>query len=125
MSSAQGIAALVREIHNAPIEPGMASAPVLIVCPPPARDAMGPIAAKFQGAKERSVGLADAYREVSRTLGCSFFDAGSVTDSSRVDGIHLDADQHLVLGSAMANEVEMILFGKLHQNQFKAKNLRQ
>jgi hypothetical protein len=32
-----------------------------------------------------------------------------VTSSSRVDGIHLDADQHLVLGSALAGIVAPML----------------
>jgi lysophospholipase L1-like esterase len=35
-------------------------------------------------------------------LGCHFFDAGSVTPASAVDGIHLDADQHARLGTALA-----------------------
>jgi hypothetical protein len=42
-------------------------------------------------------------------LGCHFFDAGSVTPASRVDGIHLDADQHLLLGQAMVSIVAPLL----------------
>jgi hypothetical protein len=42
-------------------------------------------------------------------LGCSFFDAGNVTQSSRVDGIHLDEDQHLTLGAAIADFVAGLL----------------
>jgi lysophospholipase L1-like esterase len=49
--------------------------------------------------------LADAYRTVASELGCGFFDAASVTPASRVDGIHLDADQHGVLGRALADVV--------------------
>ena len=47
-------------------------------------------------------GLAAAYEAVARELDCRFFDAGSVTGSSRVDGVHLDADQHQTLGRALA-----------------------
>ncbi len=108
-SAAQGIAALVSEIRNAPIEPGMPVPPVLVVCPPPMGPPKGSIAAKFFGADERCRGLADAYREVSASLGCHFFDAGSVTASSRVDGIHLDADQHATLGKALVSVVSSIL----------------
>jgi hypothetical protein len=32
------------------------------------------------------------------------FDAGSGTAASRVDGVHLDADLHAVLGRALAGE---------------------
>jgi lysophospholipase L1-like esterase len=108
-SAAQGMAALVNEIRKAPIEPGMPIPPILVVSPPALQSPMGPIAAKFLGAKDRCAGLADSYREVSSNLGCHFFDAGSVTPASRVDGVHLDSDQHLTLGQALVNVVAPIL----------------
>lgn len=108
-SAAQGVSALVDEIRRAPIEPGMPVPPVLIVCPPPICAPKGAIAAKFAGAELRSPGLADAYRQTSEGLGCYFFDAGKVTAASRVDGIHLDIDQHRLLGEALAGFVKGIL----------------
>ena len=108
-SAAQGIAALVNEIKSAPIEPGMPSPPILVICPPPIRSPQGVLAEKFFGAEQRCAGLAEAYRAVSSDLGCHFFDAASVTTSSRVDGIHLDAEQHLALGRALANVVAPLL----------------
>jgi lysophospholipase L1-like esterase len=108
-AAAQGIVALVNEIRNAPIEPGMPIAPVLVVCPPPIGSPKGLIAEKFLGSAERCRGLADAYRAVTSSLGCHFFDAGSVTASSRVDGIHLDADQHVTLGKALVSVVSPVL----------------
>lgn len=38
-------------------------------------------------------------------LGCHFFDSGSVTSASAIDGIHLDAGQHPTLGKALAQVV--------------------
>jgi lysophospholipase L1-like esterase len=108
-AAAQGIAALVNEIRNAPIEPGMPVPPVLVVCPPPIGPPKGLMAAKFLGADDRCHGLADAYRVVASGLGCHLFDASSVTASSRVDGIHLDADQHVTLGKALVGVVSPIL----------------
>jgi lysophospholipase L1-like esterase len=108
-SAAQGISVLVKLIREAPIEPGMPVAPIVIVCPPPIQSPKGSLAAKFQGAEQRSAGLADAYREVASNLGCHFFDAASVTSCSRVDGVHLDQDQHLALGQALAEFVIPIL----------------
>lgn len=101
-SSAHGIAVLVSAIRQAPIEPGMPVPSVLIVAPPAIRNPRGPIAAKFAGAEARSAGLAEAYRATAANIGCEFFDANSVTTSSAVDGIHLDADQHAKLGRALA-----------------------
>jgi lysophospholipase L1-like esterase len=108
-SAAQGITALIGEIRKSPIEPGMPLPPVLVICPPQIRTPQGSIAPKFRGAEERSTGLAEAYRQVAFDLGCHFFDAGTVTTSSRVDGVHLDRDQHLKLGKALAEVVRLIL----------------
>ncbi|MEO6025886.1 MAG: SGNH/GDSL hydrolase family protein [Candidatus Binatia bacterium] len=107
--SAQGIAAIVQAIRRAPIEPGMPVPPVLIVAPPPFDDPRGPLGAKFAGAAAKSAGLAAAFLTVARELDCAFFDAGSVTPASRVDGIHLDADQHQVLGAAITAAVRPLL----------------
>jgi lysophospholipase L1-like esterase len=108
-SASQGIVTLVNEIRKAPIEPGMPIPPILVVCPPPIQSPQGVLAAKFAGAEQRCAGLAGAYRAVSSDLGCHFLDAASVTTSSRVDGIHLDADQHLALGCALTDIVAPIL----------------
>jgi len=107
--SAEGIAALVRAIRRAPLEPGMPVPAVLIVAPPPIGTPSGPIAPKFLGARERSTGLAQAYERVAREESCGFLDAGTATPSSLVDGVHLDADQHATLGRAVARVVETLL----------------
>ncbi len=107
--AAQGIASLVTAIRQAPIEPGMPVPPILVVAPPPIQTPKGPLAPRFSGSDAKCVGLADAYREVTAELGCFFFDSSTVTSASRVDGIHLDADQHLKLGEAMADVVRPLL----------------
>jgi lysophospholipase L1-like esterase len=107
--SGQGVVALVTAIRTAPIEPGMPVPPVLVVAPPPIGDPKGPMAPKFAGGGAKSSGLAEEYRKVSAELGCHFFDAGAVTSSSRVDGVHLDADQHQKLGEALAETVRALL----------------
>jgi len=68
------------------------------------------MAEKFRGADLKCAGLADAYAQVAASLGCHFFDAQSVTGTSDIDGVHLDADQHLRLGNALAEIVRSILF---------------
>src|SRR5580698_3956139 len=108
-SAAQGITTLVNEIRRAPIEPGMPVPPILIVAPPPIGVPLGTLAPKFAGAEVRCRGVAEAYRAAAEALGCHFFDAGSVTASSAVDGIHLDQEQHIALGQAMAARVIAIL----------------
>jgi len=53
--------------------------------------------------------LASAIEQVANETGCAFFNAGSVTTTSIVDGVHLDAEQHLALGKAMAKNVKLLL----------------
>jgi hypothetical protein len=57
----------------------------------------------------RCAGMPEAYREVASNLGCLYFDANTVTSASKVDGVHLDSDQHLTLGAALATLVHPIL----------------
>ena len=103
--AAQGIAALVNAIRQAPIEPGMPVPPILVIAPPPILIPRGPLAPKFTGAGDKSAGLAEAYRSIATELSCHYFDAGSVIAASPADGIHLDADQHERLGNALAGFV--------------------
>jgi len=108
-SAAQGVGALVQEIRRAPIEPGMPVPPVLVICPPRTCLPEGIVVSKFLGAEQRSAGLADAYRETCATLGCPFFDAGSVISCSPEDGVHLEAGQHAALGAALSPVVAPLL----------------
>ncbi|MGA2962296.1 MAG: SGNH/GDSL hydrolase family protein [Candidatus Korobacteraceae bacterium] len=107
--SSQGISALVSAIRSAPIEPGMPVPPVLVVAPPPFGTPQGPIALKFEGGGKKCVGLACAYKQVCDELSCHFFDASSVITSSNIDGVHLDATQHLALGQALSRVVAPLL----------------
>ena len=107
--SSQGIVALVSAIRTAPIEPGMPVPPILVVAPPAIQTPKGPIAPKFEGGETKCLGLAAAYRKVCEEVGCHFFDAGSVISSSQADGVHLDAEQHSVLGAKLSGIVRALL----------------
>ena len=107
--SARGTASLVGAIRRAPIEPGMPVPPILIAAPPQAKTARGEMAEKFDGSDRRSKGLAKELEKVAEECDCAFFDAGKVVSVSKVDGVHLDADQHAKLGAAMAEIVRRYL----------------
>jgi len=82
---------------------------IVIVAPPRLEQPLGSMAPKFEGAGEKSEGLSGALQQVAIETGCHFFDAGSVTTTSRVDGVHLDEDQHNVMGEALARFVDALL----------------
>jgi lysophospholipase L1-like esterase len=107
--SAQGIASIVRAMREAPIEPGMPVAPILIIAPPLTRNPANLMAPRFAGAPERSTGLADVLRQVSAELECAFFDAGAIVSTSPVDGVHLDAAATRALGQALVKPVADLL----------------
>lgn len=103
--SAQGVAKLIQIIRQAPIEPCMPIPEIMIVAPPPIIKPKGVIADKFAGAENRCIGLAVELEKIAKTHSVSYFDAGKATEASTVDGIHLDEDQHQLLGKAIANAV--------------------
>ena len=110
-SAGQGVARVVSEMRRAPIEPGMSVPPILIVAPPALRRSEVQPMPKFEGAEVRSAGLAAALRQVAEEAGCLYFDGSQVAQTSATDGVHLDADQHLLLGTALAEKVSSIDFG--------------
>ncbi len=89
----------------------MPSPEILVIAPPAIIHPQGAIANKFEGAEKRCAGLATELEKVAREHAVHFFDAGRVTEASRVDGIHLDEDQHMALGNALAENVLRILAG--------------
>lgn len=107
--AAYGLQQLIENIRSAPIEPGMPIPQIMVIAPPPIQTPQGDISQKFKDADKKSVGLAAAYEALSREQGCYFFDAGTVTASSRVDGVHLDVDQHQTLGLALVNFIAMLV----------------
>ena len=107
--SAQGIASLVRAIRRAPIEPDMPVPPILIVAPPRAETPAGTMAEKFSSARGKAEGLSAAYASIAADMNCAFFDAGRIITASPIDGVHLDADQHDILGRHLADPVARLL----------------
>jgi lysophospholipase L1-like esterase len=110
--SAQGVAAIVRAMREAPIEPGMPVPPILIMAPPLTGRPAKLMTPRFAGAPEKSSGLAIALAEVAAELGCPFFDAGAVVATSPIDGVHLDAEGARQLGRAVAPHVAALVGGQ-------------
>ena len=100
--SAQGTAKLVQIIRQAPVESGMPTPEIMIVAPPEIVDPKGVIANKFLGANKRCVGISIELEKIAKEQSTLFFDTASVTAASVVDGIHLDENQHSLLGEAIA-----------------------
>jgi len=103
--SAQGTAKLINIVRRAPIEPGMPIPEIMVVAPPKIKKPRGLIANKFKGAENRDVGLASELEKIAKEYSAYYFDSATVTEASSIDGIHLDENQHLMLGKAIAQYV--------------------
>ena len=60
-------------------------------------------------AVERSQGLASAYQKVAEVNGWEFLNAADYVKASEKDGIHMDAEQHKIFGTVLAQKVKEIL----------------
>lgn len=109
LDAKNGMRALINEIRNTNLEPGMKTPAILVVSPPPILEPKGDIATKFKDAEKKCVGLAHFYADLCQELQCYFFDAASVTTSSKVDGVHFDIDQHLIFGDALTEVIQKII----------------
>lgn len=83
---------------------------ILIVAPPKTCETANvPFAAMFRGALDESAMLASLYRDLADEAGCGFFDAGSVAETTPLDGIHLDAQNTRAIGRGLEPIVRMML----------------
>ncbi|GJL66780.1 MAG: hydrolase [Nitrospirales bacterium] len=85
--------------------PSRGTAPLLMLVAPPAVKGDVHRSGLFHGADTKSAVLADHYRVVAGQLGCEWFDAGTVIQSSLVDGVHWEQEAHETLGKALAQHV--------------------
>ena len=98
---AESVGALVHAVRHSYCGPGTAQPAVLLVAPPPILEA-GCLAEIFEGGAAKSLRLAGAYAGIAKRHGAAFLDAGTVIASSRLDGVHFDAAEHVKLGRAVA-----------------------
>lgn len=83
---------------------------ILIVAPPQVCETANAVyAALYAGAIEQSQMLASFYGDLADDLGCGFFDAASVSRTTSVGGVHLDAENTRALGRGLEPVVRMML----------------
>ena len=101
--SKQGVERLVEIVRHHANAFAAEPPQVLIVAPPPLSETADPdFAAMFAGGISESRKLASLYRQVADWYGCGFFDAGTVAETTPLDGVHLDAENTRAIGAALA-----------------------
>lgn len=81
----------------------------VLLAAPPAITTLTQLDQMFAGGAEKSRQFSHYYRLAAGWFNLPFFDAGSAIVSSEKDGIHFDADQHTLLGEALAGEVRRLI----------------
>jgi lysophospholipase L1-like esterase len=104
---ARGVNRVVTAIQDSRTGPGNSAPRVLMICPPPTVDS--PVFKDMFGdCVELSKKLPGFYREFARESGALFLDAGTVVQTSKVDGIHLDPEEHRKLAEAVAGIIRAL-----------------
>jgi hypothetical protein len=80
---------------------------MMVICPAPVKE-RGDLAEIFRGAEARLQGLPQQMERFARENGAEFLDAGAHIAVDEMDGVHLSAVSHGVLGRAVAGKVRTI-----------------
>ncbi len=106
----QGMQRLIDIVRGHDYPMGEPAPKVLIMSPPAACETPEPdFAALFESARVESAKLAGLYAALADETGAGFFDAGSVAQTSPLDGVHLDAENTGSIGRGLAPVVRDML----------------
>ncbi|WP_020533429.1 SGNH/GDSL hydrolase family protein [Flexithrix dorotheae] len=97
---ARGAKVLVEIVQKSDFGPDGKAPKVLLLAPPefspsPELDYL------FEGGLEKSQNFGVEFYKVAEETGCYFMDTGKFIESSEIDGIHLDEENHELLGEAV------------------------
>jgi lysophospholipase L1-like esterase len=94
--------------HDYPLD---SPAPQILLVAPPvvSRTTNAEFKEMFAGSDKASTRLAGFYAALADEVGCGFFDAASVAQTTPLDGVHLDADNTRAIGLALAPVVRVML----------------
>lgn len=104
-----GMERLIEAARTFPYSNGASQPKILVVSPPPfCATANADYAEMFSEIAE-SRKLAEAYRGAAELTGCAFFDAGSVAETTPLDGVHMDAQNTRAVGRGLAPLVRQLI----------------
>ncbi|MBL8577121.1 MAG: SGNH/GDSL hydrolase family protein [Mesorhizobium sp.] len=105
-----GMLRLVEIIRGTDYGFGWKAPGILLVSPPAvSRTDDAEFSQFFAGGQEASRQLARYYAELAETTGTGFFDAGSVAETTPLDGVHLDAENTRAVGRGLVPVVRKML----------------
>jgi len=104
---ARGAEVLVNLVKNSQAGPDGQTPQILLLAPPPVHE-VASNAEGFEGAAEKSKKFGDYYGNVAKQTECHFLNTADVIQSSKIDGIHFEVQEHEKLGKKVAEFVRGI-----------------
>ncbi|MGJ8622868.1 MAG: SGNH/GDSL hydrolase family protein [Yoonia sp.] len=99
-----GLAGLLAIARSEPYQLRHGGFDILLIAPPPILE-QGTYRDTLMGAAEKSGMFASLMAGLASHWGADFLDAGALVGSSPIDGLHLSAQDHAVLGQAVAQKL--------------------
>lgn len=101
---AASVARLVLTVRASAAGPDGRPPAVMVIAPVPILEA-GCLAGFFRGGAAKSRELGRCYRAMADRLGVPMLDLGPIAAVDPLDGVHLDAEMHAVIGRAAAKAI--------------------
>ena len=105
---AESVGVLARHVLQSTVGPDETSPAILLMAPPPLAR-LGDYDEMFEGGTEKSQRFGSYYQTKALELGCEFLDTSEFIQSSDLDGIHFEQEEHRKLGEAVAREISGIV----------------
>lgn len=105
---ADSIEVLAHVVQRTESGPAGAAPALIIVAPPPMQE-VDWLGEMFRGGAEKSRLLAGLIQDAAKRTGATFLDAGTLVESSAVDGIHLDSESHRILGAELSRLTQLLV----------------
>jgi lysophospholipase L1-like esterase len=99
-----GLASLLAIARSEPYQTRHGGFDILLIAPPPVLE-QGTYRDTLMGAAEKSKALAPMIAALAAHWGIAFLDAGTLIGPSPIDGLHFSAEDHAILGAAVAEKL--------------------
>lgn len=105
LDAARGVEVLAKIAQSSETGPSENSPKVLVISPPRISTLSKELAELCHGEPSESEHFSKFFRKMTERRNLFLLDAAEIIEPSTVDGVHLDEDNHAVLGKAIAEEV--------------------
>jgi lysophospholipase L1-like esterase len=105
---AEGIDVILNVVENSDTGRDGLAPEILLISPPYLNEETS-FSDEFRNSYNKSQKLPDYYEKIAINHKCYFLDSSKIIVASKLDGVHPEVDQHLILGKAIIDKVKEIM----------------